>query len=504
MTRPAELYACLYAREFPAQALLRLRPELRDQPCAVMEGEPPLQQVCSLNRRARMLGVALNMTKVEVETFPAVALLARSPQEEAATSAVLLECAGAFSPRVENCREDGAFLCVLDIAGTEKLFGPPEALAKSLLDRASALGITARVAVSGNFHAAVALARGMSPQAAARVIPPCEESAALAPLPLSVLNLTEEQAETFSLWGIRTLGTLAALPEKELIARMGQAGKRLRQLARGEAPHLFQPAEPAFALVERMELDSPVALLDSLLFVLGAMLDQLIVRASARALALASVSVTLTLEGGATHARTVRPALPSNDKSLWIKLLHLDLEAHPPQAAILALALTVDPGSVSKEQLGLFSPQLPEPAWLDVTMARIRAIVGEECAGRAVLADTHEPDAFRIEPFQVPSTQPSRAVPVPPRAALRQLRPAEPVSITLQSERPRSFVFREQHYAVEHAYGPWLASGDWWAQTLWGWEQWDILARARDGRLLCCCLARDRMRNQWQVAALYD
>jgi protein ImuB len=32
--------------------------------------------------------------------------------------------------------------------------------------------------------------------------------------------LTEEHAETFSLWGIRSLGMLADLPEKELIARM--------------------------------------------------------------------------------------------------------------------------------------------------------------------------------------------------------------------------------------------------------------------------------------------
>ena len=37
------------------------------------------------------------------------------------------------------------------------------------------------------------------------------ESAALAPLPLSVLALSEEQAEKFTLWGIRTLGMLAAL-----------------------------------------------------------------------------------------------------------------------------------------------------------------------------------------------------------------------------------------------------------------------------------------------------
>jgi protein ImuB len=105
MTKRAELYACLYAKEFPAQALLRLRPDLRDKPFLVMDGEPPLQQVCSFNRKASKLGAAGGITQVEVDTFPSVELLPRSVKEEAATKAVLLECAGGFSPRIEDRSE---------------------------------------------------------------------------------------------------------------------------------------------------------------------------------------------------------------------------------------------------------------------------------------------------------------------------------------------------------------------------------------------------------------
>jgi protein ImuB len=294
------------------------------------------------------------------------------------------------------------------------------------------------------------------------------------------------------------------LPEKELIARMGQAGKHLRQLARGGMPHLFQPIEPAFTLEERMDLDSPVELLEALLFVVNAMLEQLILRAKARVLVLASVSIVLNLEGGTTHTRTVRPALPTSDRQLWLKLLHLDLEAHPPQAAIIALSLTAEPGSTSKVQLGLFSPQLPEPARLDVTLYHIRAIVGDDNVGRPTLTDTHQPGAFRMEPFTVPSGS-SPIVPMgQPRSATRRLRPAKGVSVTVQSQRPKSFYFRGKHYAVEHTYGPWLISGDWWQPTLWGLEQWDLVARADDTALLCCCLVRDRIEDRWQMAALYD
>jgi protein ImuB len=472
MSKPGEIYACVRATEFPAQALLRLRPELREQSCVVMEGEPPLQQVCSLTKKARRLGVVRGMTQVELETFAEVTVLRRSEKEEAAARQALLECAGGFSPRVEERSEDDAFLCAIDIAGTKALFGPPETLAQTLLARIRDLGITACVAVSGSFHVAVVVAKAPLPLSV-RVIPSGEESTALAALPLTVLNLSEKQAETFSLWGIRTLGMLAALPEKELISRLGQSGKLLRQVARGEMPHLFQPVEPLFTLTERMELDSPVEILDALLFVVNLMLDQLIRRATARVLALASITITLALEGGSAHSRTVRPALPSNDRQLWLRLLHLDLESHPPQAPILAVALDAEPGSTSKVQLGLFSPQLPEPSRLDVTLARIRGIVGDENVGRAVLTDTHQPDRFRLdafnlEPFSVPPAQPSEIPSAPVRPAMRRIRPAEATLVTLEDKRPKAFFFRERRYAVERAYGPWLTGGDWWSPDALG------------------------------------
>jgi protein ImuB len=504
MTKPVEIYACLYVKELPAQALLRLRPELQNKTSVVMEGKPPLQTVCSLNTKARLLGIERGMTQVEVNTFPEVAILSRSGQTEAATKAILLECAGAFSPRIEDRSEDASLLCGIDITGTRGLFGPPEILARSLLQRVRSLGFSTRIAISSNFHAAICMARGQTQGSPIQVILPGNEAQALSSLPLAILDMTEVQREVFAHWGIHTLGMLANLPEKELIARMGQDAKRLRQLARGEMPHFFQPVEPAFTLEERIELDMPVELLESLLFVIGVMLDQLILRAKARILALASITITLKLDGGGSHTRTVRPALPSTDKQLWIKLLHLDLEVHPPSAAILNVVLHAEPGSTSKVQLGLFSPQLPEAARLDVTLARVKAILGEENVGCAVLEDTHAPEPYRMGPFTVPSSEAAISASEQSRTAVRQLRPPEEISVTLRDSQPTHFWFRERHYMVEHAYGPWRLSGDWWNLTLWGMEQWDLVARAHDGATLCCSIMHDLMHKEWQMAGLYD
>lgn len=498
-----ERYACLYVRELPAQALLRLRPERRSEACAVMDGEPPFEAICSLNTKARLMGMRRGMNRTEVESFSQATVLSRSRKTEAAVKDLLLQCAATYSPRVEDNSEEGYFLCALDIAGTASLFGPPEVLARKMLQHVQSLGFSARLTISSNFHAAVCLAKGPSPRRI-QVIEPGDEAAALSSLPLAVLDLTEGQAEIFSLWGIHSLGMLAALPTKELISRLGQEGHHLQQLAGGELPHLFQPVEPLFRLEERHELDFPLESMDSLMFGIGVMLEQLIVRAKAKLVALAAVTVTLELDGGETYTRRVQPAQAGNEKQFWIKLLHLDLQAHPPQAAVVAVSLLAEPGSTSKVQLGLFSPPLPESSRLDVTLAQLTSLLGDGNVGSAVLQDSHAPESFRVEPFRVTSGGDGSPAAIKTRVAMRQLRPPEMAGVTLQRSQPSTFSFREHRFDVEHAYGPWIASGDWWSKTLWGAEEWDLIGRATNGPLLCCCMVRDLLQDEWRVTALYD
>ena len=208
------------------------------------------------------------------------------------------------------------------------------------------------------------------------VIPAGEEAQALAGLPVALLEIPDDHSETLAIWGIRTLGELAALPEIDLIARLGQSASSWRNLALGAHAHAFQPIEAAFSLREFCEFETPVEQMDSLLFVGARMIDSLALRAATRAMSLACVSVDLELEGKRTHRLTLRPALPSVDRKFLLKLLQLEIAAHPPPAAVLSLALSAEAGQSSKVQLGLFAPQTPEPSRLDVTIARLKAIAG--------------------------------------------------------------------------------------------------------------------------------
>ena len=227
------LYVCVYVPEFATQSLTRLRPELSHLPTVVLEGDPPLEQVCSANALALQLGVTQGMTRAGLDSFPALTVLRRSTAEESGARAALLEAAGGFTPRVEvQASSASAFVMVLDITGSTLIFGPPQRSVQSIARAVASLRFVVQLSASANFRAAVSIAP--SARTAPIVVPLHQEAEHLQHLPLSALNPTQEQSGMLALWGLRTLGELAALPEVELVVRLGQTGKRLRLLARGE------------------------------------------------------------------------------------------------------------------------------------------------------------------------------------------------------------------------------------------------------------------------------
>lgn len=450
-----------------------------------------------MNRAALRAGAAAGMTRLEAERIRGLRLLPRSMECERGAREVFLECAANFSPRIEEHGTDIHCACVLDIAGTERLFGPPAVLAQRMREALAEAGFRASAAVSANFHAA--LLKGAASGGVA-VIGDGQEAAALAGLPLDVLNLPEKEAETLAIWGIRSLGELAVLPEAELIARLGQDGKRWREIASGILPHLFQPVEAKFSLQEYCEFESAVEQIESVLFIAARMIDSLATRAAGRALSLASLKIVMKLEGDRIHRLALRPALPTTDRKFLLKLLQIELASHPPASAIVALTIAAEAGHAGTVQLGLFLPQLPEPSRLDVTLARLKALVGEDRVGSPVLEDSHRADAFHMEAFAV-GAQGRTITDRQPRIALRRLRPPHPVHVRCADQKPVALHDGQQCYAIAVAYGPWRTSGCWWATDDWDRDEWDVLIAQEQCAHL---LVNDRRQNRWYLEAIYD
>ena len=505
----APVFLAMHVPEFSAQALLRLRPELRRKPIAVVKGIPSLQQVCSANAMARAMGIENGITCAQLDAFDGLTILSASAAEESCARSALLEAAAVFTPRIQvQSKSDAACAVLLDMTGTTWMWGETAYMIQRVAHAVRGIHLSARFVASSNAHVALCLASVSRREPL--VVRVGEEAKALAPLPMSSLPLTPEQAEALSMWGLGTLGELAALSVHAVTARLGQAGKRLHAIASGSEPHFFVPQEPEFLLQESMEFDEPVDLLDSILFVISPMLHQLIRRAASRSYALASITTQLKLEGGGEHTRVLQPALPSSDRTALLKLLHLDLQAHPPAAGVVGLCLSAQPGDRGQVQAGLFAPQLPEAMPLEVTLARIAAMVGEEHVGSARLLDTHADAAFAMEKFVTPKiSHVSKGQScVSAAIALRRCRPPQTLHVFTRdkrySPRPMSFYFCGRHYVVVQAYGPWRRSGDWWSAEVWSCEEWDVCANCDGADALLCVLKHNRLSKVWTMDALYD
>jgi len=495
------MYAVLHPPNFAAQVVAQQRPELRKRAFALIDGEPPAEIVVASNPAARRCGVEPGMSRLQATTVPGIAIVRRVQEEEFAAQTVLHTIACMFSPRIEQV-ERYAGTYALDIRGMHGLFGDEARLANHLRRRVMTAGFLANVAVAQNFDAAVCLARGRSGVSVASL---GQEAEALQDLPLHVLDLSAEHAATFQAWGIRTCGQLAALAETDLVSRIGQAGRRMHALARGVWPHLMLPSEPAFeeSLVERMNLEFPVEMLEPLLFLLARMTDALLTRVKSKALAIASLRVVLRLEGDKQHERRVRPALPLEDKPTLLKLLQLDLETHPPDAAILGIELYAQSAAPYRAQHGLFLPQAPEPGRLEVLLARLRKLLGEESVGSVELKDDHRPNAFRMVPFAPPPPKKSEKQMLSTVTALRVRRPPQTVGVTLANDAPVRVVWEGQLYIVREIAGPWRVNGQWWSEANWCREEWDVRLASENVERVCR-IAFDPRSRCWYMQGTYD
>jgi protein ImuB len=91
--------------------------------------------------------------------------------------------------------------------------------------------------------------------------------------------------------------------------------------------------------------------------------------------------------------------VPTTDSKTLLKLLQLDLESRPPIAPVFSVYLKAEATSPRTIQRELFEPSGPEPEKLEITLARIAAIVGKDRVGSPVLLNTHKPGSFQLKKF---------------------------------------------------------------------------------------------------------
>jgi len=509
------MFACLYVLDFPVQAALLSEPRdtreaVRRSPLAVLDGPSNLLKVVALNDAARNTGIKAGMTKLQVEALGGITLRNRSIANEESAQYALLDFAAMFSPRIESTAPGTV---ILDLSGTEKLFGSPEKASCKITVAARQIGFHLRIAIAANPDTAMYGARGF---AGITIIQAGDEANRLASLRVGLLPITPELSEILESWGIHTFRSLAVLPSIALVERLGQQGLTLQKLARGQLDRPLLTVELPPDFVESHEFDDPIETLESLGFVLNRLLQQVCARLASYSLATNELRLTLDLEirqiqkgkKGEQYRHDWKLPVPTQDRNMLFTLVRLDLERSTFSAPIKKVTIEVIPVKPRVAQGNLFAPPSPDAEKLEITLARIRGVVGSvdaegiNCVGSAKLLDTHRPNAFVVQTFSS-VTETKSLLPAVPTLALRIFRPALEISVELTGETPHFVQLCKKHRRVVAASGPWCSYGNWWNAAVWSREEWDVALKTFEG-VGYYRIYLDRLRKQWFVEGVFD
>ena len=438
----------------------------------------------------------------------------------------LTEFAYGFSPVVEEVRERTV---VIDVDGCELLFGSAYQLASELAQRAQksradgGVESTVSVAIAANPDAAIHAATYLK---GITFVSPGEELTCLGDFSVERLDyslvetekkVADEILETLRLWGIRTFAEFASLPVAGVSERLGQVGLKLQQLAAGKTERHLKVKQPAPVFAQSLELEHALAELEPLSFIFARLLHQLCAALNAYALATNELCIRLQLEDQTTHERKLSLPYPMRDHKVFLKLLLLDAEMHPPQAAVTSVAINCEPVKPRVLQNGLFVPLAPAPDKLELTLARLAKLVGEDNIGSPTLLDTHRPDAFSLKRFTLVTKPDARkrrktgnrqlAIGNQPCLGFRMFRP--PLRAIVQADQgwPTQVSAwgkqRSVYGKVVKVAGPWRTTGDWWRDDRWARDEWDVTLE-RGGQQTLYRIYRELKTETWFVEGNYD
>jgi len=152
-------------------------------------------------------------------------------------------------------------------------------------------------------------------------------------------------------------------------------------------------------------------------------------------------------------------------------------------------------------------PPRPSPRQLTATLARLSALVDARGVGSPALLDTHRPDTHHMLPFTLSLREgEGRVRGMETRGtegerfalAMHRTRPPKSIEVALAAGTPVHLRAAGLHGRIVATAGPWRISGDWWTDSAYARDDWDV--ELADGTL--CRLARDS--RGWRLEAIYD
>ncbi|WP_428266819.1 DNA polymerase Y family protein [Haliangium sp.] len=510
--------ACVDLPAFPLQLLVRKHPDWQSFPVVVVAKDEPQGVIQWVNAKARAARILPGHRYAHALSLAPDLRAGVVAEHEIATGvAAVAERLRRFSPEIEPCADaPGVFW--LDGAGLERLFGSRRRWARGIERDLREQGYELALAVGFSRFSTYAVARSR-PQGLTLFDDPDSEHAAARDVPLELLGVEPRLRDHLRRLGVVTVGEFLHLPAGGVLERFGAEAHRLHRLAAGEQ---WDPLRPKAAVepIEAVQVfDDPERNTDRLLFALERALEPMFARLVRERLALARLFVEYTLDrppgagrprrgrvgppphleatdeyGRRVRIDALRPAEPTLDLQVLMRLLRLRVEGDPIAAGVREFSVRIEPVPATREQLELFAHQpRRDLAAANQALARLRAELGDGAVVKASVRDGHLPEAcYGWEPLR--ARAPAAPQPRDQRSLIRRIR-SRPRLLPPQEGRYRDdgWVLGDlEQGPVIRVLGPYVISGGWWTG---GVHREYHFAETRRGDLLW--VYYDRRRRRW-------
>jgi DNA polymerase-4 len=226
------------------------------------------------------------------------------------------------------------------------------------------------------------------------VVPPTCEAAFLAPLSIGFLPLDAETARRLDLFGLRTIGAVAAVPLDALQVQFGAFGRTLHRLANGIDERPIGATVPASSVAVSRRFDGPLANRHILELALRALAVDLAASLTSGGWAARDVALTLSLTDDMPWSDRRVLTEPTSDQRVLAQILSALLAQATLTSGVEAMTLQVtDLSPTVTAQLELFAPEQGQADRLRGTLQRLST----RYTGCFVRATVAEPEAYLAE-----------------------------------------------------------------------------------------------------------
>lgn len=427
-------------------------------------------RLAAVNARAAALGLASGALLADARArVPALVTRPAQPEKDRAALVKLAHWCTRFSPYVapwpESDEQGGSSGLTIDITGCDHLFGGEAAMLHAVIAAFSRLGFTARGSIAPSIGAAHALAKfGRQSES---IVADGNIAAALAPLPVSALRISDKTTATLRHLGLKTIGHLLPLPRKPLAQRFGKRLNDRLDQALGRAGESFTPLLPHAPYRASTVLAEPISIQEHVLTLAGKLAHDLALVLERDGKGVRALRLTLFRVDGETTALSVRLARPSRDAAHIVKLFALKLDAIAEdydagfgfEAARLDVT-AADSMLPSQPDLAADAERRSEEK-LSLLIDHLGSRLGLENVLRAHPRDTHIPERAMV---MQPATRAADWSEDAPMRPLLMLPCAEPADVTAMVPEgpPRQFRWRGVRYQIANAEGPERIRAEWW------------------------------------------